>query len=102
MRAHPAGSSALPLALLSQLAAVSLPAQAEDVAAGAAAVDDGMAMGPGGIALVTAPILLYGIFYVYRSQINPKATLVDGITVLAAVAIVGNIVSILAFQTRIF
>ena len=41
-------------------------------------------------------------FWVFRERVNPKATIGDFLYILATVAIVGNVVSILVFKTRFF
>ena len=53
------------------------------------------------IALVLLPLVLYGLFNLYRSQVNDKAKLVDFVSLVASVVIIGNIVSILVFKVRI-
>lgn len=54
------------------------------------------------VALLAAPILLYGLFTIYREKVNPKATISDFLFITAGIVIVGNIVSILVFKVRIF
>ncbi|PNH06631.1 hypothetical protein TSOC_006974 [Tetrabaena socialis] len=60
--------------------------------------------GPGGgeAALLITPVLLYVAFTVYRDRVNPKATFLDYVYILATVAIVANLISIVAFNTRFF
>lgn len=76
-------------------------AGAEAVDAAAAAVTEG-GLPVAELALVLSPIILYGIFNVYRSALNPRAKLSDFLFIVAAIAIVGNILSILIFKKRFF
>jgi hypothetical protein len=54
------------------------------------------------VALLTAPLLLYSAFSIFRSQVNPKAKISDFLFILVALIIVANIISIIFFKTRIF
>lgn len=56
----------------------------------------------GEVVLLSAPILLYGLFTLYREKVNPKATISDFLFITAGVVIVGNIFSILVLKVRIF
>eukprot|EP00882_Tetradesmus_deserticola_P003664 GHRQ01003877.1.p1 GENE.GHRQ01003877.1~~GHRQ01003877.1.p1 ORF type:complete len:159 (+),score=37.19 GHRQ01003877.1:107-583(+) len=55
-----------------------------------------------GYALLLSPLLLYGFFTFYRSQVNPRAKFTDFLFIVAGIAVVGNLVSILAFKVRLF
>ncbi|CAL5222494.1 g4868 [Coccomyxa viridis] len=54
------------------------------------------------VILLAAPPLLYGIFNLYRSQVNQQAKLVDFVSILAATIIFGNILSVLVFKVRLY
>ena len=60
-----------------------------------------LGLSPLEVALLLLPPVLYGLFNLYRSQVNDKAKLVDFVSLLASVVIIGNIVSILVFKVRI-
>ncbi|MEW5311568.1 MAG: hypothetical protein WDW38_003276 [Sanguina aurantia] len=53
---------------------------------------------PGELAVIAAPLVLYGIFNGYRSFVNPKATFNDFLFLTVALGIVYNIVSIVVFK----
>lgn len=76
-----------------------LPASAEDLNP-AKAVPGGVSVGE--ILLLLAPLLLYGLFNVYRSKINPKASISDFLFFLAALVIIGNVFSIVVLKVRIY
>lgn len=52
--------------------------------------------------VVLTPILLYAIFNVYRSQVNPRIKFSDFLFICAGVAVVANLVSIIGFKVRLF
>jgi len=52
--------------------------------------------------IVLAPLLLYGIFSLYRSKLNPKAKLSDFFFAVGGVVVVANILSIIVFKKRFF
>jgi hypothetical protein len=86
---------------LGLLSSVALPAIAQaDEIVQAAAPRGGVS--PAEVALLTAPIIVYGTFSIYRDKVNPKAKVTDALFVLAGLAVAGNIVSILFFKTRLF
>ena len=74
----------------------------------AAAVDTvaksggGFTVTPLELILVLAPIVFYALLSLYRKFVNPKASIGDGLFIVAALVIVANIVSILAFHKRIY
>ena len=55
-----------------------------------------------GWVLLFSPLLAYGLFTLYRERINPKAKLSNFSFVLAGLAILGNIISIVVFKIRWF
>jgi hypothetical protein len=96
-----ASTSALALALLHPALAVA--DEAAVVEATAAAGDPAATQAsPLGYVVVFAPILLYGIFSLYRDKVNPRATISDFLFILAAIAVFANLISILAFKVRLF
>jgi hypothetical protein len=56
----------------------------------------------GGLVIAFSPIVIYGVFYLYRAAINPKAKLQDLLFVAAFCVVVANIVSIAVFHTRVY
>ena len=56
----------------------------------------------GEIVLLSAPLLLYALFNVYRDKINPKASISDFLFLLVALVIVGNVFSILVLKVRLY
>lgn len=54
------------------------------------------------ILLVLSPILLYGVFSLYRSKVNPRAKLSDFSFIVVGLVIVANLVSIIVFKVRFF
>ena len=56
----------------------------------------------GEVALLSAPLLLYGLFNVYRAKINPKASISDFLFFTAALVIVGNVFSIVVLKVRLY
>ncbi|MEW5306120.1 MAG: hypothetical protein WDW36_008611 [Sanguina aurantia] len=56
---------------------------------------------PGELAVIAAPLVLYGIFNGYRSFVNPKATFNDFLFLTVALGIVYNIVSIVVFKAEV-
>lgn len=52
--------------------------------------------------VLLAPLLLYGLFNVYRSKVNPKATISDFLFIIAALVVVGNLFSILVLKVRLY
>jgi len=54
------------------------------------------------VVVLASPLLLYGLFTVYREKVNPKATISDFLFITAGIVIVGNILSILVFKIRLF
>ncbi|PNW73533.1 hypothetical protein CHLRE_13g562900v5 [Chlamydomonas reinhardtii] len=99
-------SKDLETALLSAAltAAVPLAAHADEpVAAAAAAVSEGAGgFGAGETALLVTPVVVYAAFSVYREKLNPRASFLDYIYIMVFLAIVANLVSIVAFKTRFF
>ncbi|GIL84423.1 hypothetical protein Vretimale_15895 [Volvox reticuliferus] len=59
-------------------------------------------LGTGEAVLLLTPVLVYTLFNLYRDRINPQAKFLDYIYIMAALAIFGNIFSILIFKTRFF
>lgn len=55
-----------------------------------------------GYVVLLSPILLYGIFNLYRSQVNPRAKFTDFLFIVAGVAVVANLFSILVLKIRLF
>ena len=55
-----------------------------------------------GIALVASPVVLYAGFRAYQSQINPRAKWSDFVFLGAFLLIIANVVSIVAYKTRLF
>ena len=83
------------LALLFQ----DLPASAEELDLSKAA-PSGTTLGE--IVLLLAPLLLYGLFNIYRAKVNPKASISDFLFITAALVIVGNVFSILVLKVRLY
>ncbi|BDA41596.1 hypothetical protein COCOBI_02-3770 [Coccomyxa sp. Obi] len=77
-------------------------AWAEDVGEAAAKTSQGFGLNPAEIVLLSAPPLLYGIFSLYRSQVNNQAKLSDFLSIIAATIIIGNIVSAIVFKVRLY
>lgn len=110
---------ALSLALASALVSTPLAAWADDTAAApveaaaegaqqaAAAVTEAAAEAapaPQWVSyiIVLTPIILYGLFNVYRNQVNPRASFSDFLFLVAGVAVIANLVSIIGFKVRLF
>ena len=51
--------------------------------------------------ILSTPLILYGGWSVYRSVIA-KPKLIDFVTLIAAIIVIGNLVSILVFKVRFF
>ena len=49
-----------------------------------------------------APIVLYGLFSVYRDRINPNFKLSDFALIVAGLVVLGNVAAILIFKTRLY
>ncbi|CAL8460529.1 g58 [Coccomyxa elongata] len=77
-------------------------AWAEDIGEAAAKTSQGFGLNPAEIVLLSAPPLLYGIFSLYRSQVNNQAKLSDFLSIIAATIIIGNIVSAVVFKVRLY
>jgi hypothetical protein len=92
--------SLLPAAALALSWAAALPAAAEDAAASSDAAE-ASGFGPSTL-LVLLPLVLYGVFNVYRTNANPKATFNDFLFLCAGLAVIGNIISIVVFKVRYF
>ena len=52
--------------------------------------------------IVLAPLVLYGLFSLYRDRINPNFKLSDFALIIAGVVVLGNVVAILVFKTRLY
>lgn len=52
--------------------------------------------------LVFAPVLLYGLFTIYRSKVNERAKLSDFLFIVAAAVVVGNLLSIIFFKKKLY
>lgn len=52
--------------------------------------------------LIFAPVILYGLFSVYRSQVNPRAKLSDFLFIAAAAVVVANLFTIIVFKKRLY
>ena len=76
-----------------------LPAKAEELGV-AKAAPGGISVGE--IVLLLAPLILYGLFNVYRSKVNPKASISDFLFFTAALVIVGNVFSIVVLKVRLY
>jgi len=100
-----AALAAAPPNLLFALASHADEAAAIDASAattGAGAATGGFTVTPLEILLVLAPVAFYALLSAYRALVNPKASIGDGLFIVAALVIVANIVSILAFHKRIY
>lgn len=93
--------SLLPAAALALSWAAALPAAAEDVAVDSGDAAAASGFGPSTL-LVLLPLVLYGVFNVYRTNANPKATFNDFLFLCAGLAVIGNIISIVVFKVRYF
>jgi hypothetical protein len=56
----------------------------------------------GGLVIAFSPLVIYGVFYLYRATINPKAKLQDLLFVGAFCVVVANILSIAIFHRRVY
>ena len=56
----------------------------------------------GEVAILLAPVILYAVFTVYRTQFNRNVKLSDFFFAVATVAVFGNILSIVVFKIRFF
>jgi hypothetical protein len=97
-----AGLAAGALALAAPLAAFADEAPALEAAAALDAAGDALVLSPSTAAIALSPVIAYGIFFLYREKVNPRATLGDGLFVIAALVILANIISILVFKIRLF
>lgn len=52
--------------------------------------------------LLTAPVIIYTIFTVWRTTFNPNLKILDFMFAVVTTVIVGNIASIVFFKTRFF
>ncbi|DBA65885.1 hypothetical protein WJX79_010199 [Trebouxia sp. C0005] len=52
--------------------------------------------------LVFAPVLLYGLFTIYRSKVNERAKLSDFLFIVAAGVVVSNLLSIIFFKRKLY
>ena len=91
------------------LAATALPAVADefetpasDAAAAASSAPGALGFTPLGLLLAFSPVVVYGMFYLYREKVNPRATISDLLFIIAAFVVIGNIFSIVVFKQRIF
>lgn len=87
------------------LAATPLPALAEDgglQGAVASYFNQLASLNTAGIALLASPLLLYFTFRAYQANINPRAKWSDFVFLGAFLLIVANVVSIVAYKTRLF
>ncbi len=90
--------------------AATLPAFADEAETGAraAAIAAGerteiiFGMSSTELAVAFSPLVVYGLFSLYREKINPRAKLGDVIFIVAALFIFGNIFSILVFKKRFY
>ena len=79
------------------------PALADDTAVDFANKNSGfLGYTNGGLVIAFFPIVVYGVFYLYRATINPKAKLQDLLFVAAFCVVVANIASILIFKKRVY
>lgn len=84
------------------LGALPLLLRAGDAAAEGAVEPSRGGTSLGEILLLLAPILLYGVFSIYREKVNPRAKLSDFLFIAAAAVIVLNILTILIFKIRLY
>jgi hypothetical protein len=93
----------LPLPMAMTLMASCGPALADDTAVDFANKNSGfLGYTNGGLVIAFFPIVVYGVFYLYRATINPKAKLQDLLFVAAFCVVVANIASILIFKKRVY
>ncbi len=95
----------LPLATATATIATPWPALAEDSGIGGALssyFDQLSNLNAAGIALVASPLVLYVAFRAYQSNINPRAKWNDFVFLGAFFLILANLVSIIAYKTRLF
>ena len=52
--------------------------------------------------IVLAPIVLYGIFSVYRDRINPNFKLADFALIVAGLVVLANVFAIVVYKVRIY
>ena len=57
---------------------------------------------PAEYVILLLPIIIYGIFSLYRAKVNPRIKVSDFLFILAAIVIVANILSIAIFKKRLF
>merc|ERR1719183_3336684 len=56
----------------------------------------------GGLVVAFSPLVIYGVFYLYRATINPKAKVQDLLFVAAFCVVAANFLSITVFHRRIY
>lgn len=54
------------------------------------------------VAILLAPVILYSIFTIYRTAINPRVKISDFLFAIGAVVVFGNIFAILVLKIRFF
>lgn len=54
------------------------------------------------VAILLAPVILYSIFTIYRTAINPRVKISDFLFAIGAAVVFGNIFSILVLKIRFF
>lgn len=54
------------------------------------------------VAILLAPVILYSIFTIYRTAINPRVKISDFLFAVGAFVVFGNIFSILVLKIRFF
>lgn len=92
----------LPLPMAMSLMASCGPALADDTVDFANKNSGFLGYTNGGLVVAFSPIVIYGVFYLYRATINPKAKLQDLLFVAAFCVVVANIASILIFKKRVY
>lgn len=55
-----------------------------------------------GLIVLFSPLLLYGIFNVYRERINPQAKLSNFAVIIGALLLAANLFSIVVYRVRFF
>lgn len=88
--------------LLAFYAAAPLMAQADEAVQAVEAPVAPGGVNPAEVAIVLAPIVLYGIFNLYRAKMNPKAGPMDFLFICGAAAVFANIGAILIYRVRLF
>ena len=96
-----AGAAADAVSAAADKVADAAPAVADATAAAADAAEKGGGVLPA-VVLGLMPILLYGIFYLFREKINPNVKVSDYLFAVLTIAVWLNFISAIVFKFRFF